>query len=196
MAIQVTGKNIDAGEAYKAYVTERIAQVFDKFIGPELSGHARLEKERGRFHTLFSVRLRTGLLVEVRGEGDDAYASADSAAVRLEKRVRRYKRRLKDHHDTASRRAIAPEMQASDYVVQVDDEGQDQIQETTPAPLVIAETEIQLHEWPVSEAVLQLDLTDRAFLLFRNAANGAINLVYRREDGNIGWLDPKLDGTG
>lgn len=196
MAIQITGKNIEAGEAYKAYVTERIAHVFNKFIGPELSGHARLEKERGRFHTHFSVRLRTGLSIEVHGVGPDAYASADSAAERLEKRVRRYKRRLKDHHDTASLRAIAPEMQASDYVVQVDDEGQDQFQDTTPAPLVIAETEIKLHEWPVSEAVLQLDLTDRRFLLFRNAANGAINLVYRREDGNIGWLDPKPDGMG
>lgn len=196
MAIQVTGKNIDAGEAYKVYVTERIAQVFDKFIGPELSGHARLEKERGRFHTHFSVRLRTGLSIEVHGEGADAYASADSAAERLEKRVRRYKRRLKDHHDTASLREIAPEMQANDYVVQIDDEAQVQSHQANPAPLVIAETEIKLQEWPVSEAVLQLDLTDRAFLLFRNAANGAINLVYRREDGNIGWVDPKLDGTG
>jgi ribosomal subunit interface protein len=188
MSIQVTGKHIDTGEAYQAYVAEKINSVLNKYIGPEISGHVRVEKERGRFHTACSIRLLTGLLLEAHGEGDDAYASADAAVERMEKRVRRYKRRLKGHHNGAPHSSWAAQSAAADYVVQIDDE--EAATADGAGPVIIAETARALREMPVSEAVMQLDLTEDHFLLFRNAASGEVNVVYRRPDGNVGWIDP------
>jgi ribosomal subunit interface protein len=195
MTLQVTGKNVEVGEAFQTYVADRLALVLGKYIGPQLSGHVRVEKERGRFHTGCSVRLRTGLELEATGEGGDAYASADSALDRLEKRVRRYKRRLKKHHSHAQGEK-APETSASDYVVQVSEEQDSATHDgVDEAPVIVAETELRIGELAVSEAVMRLDLTEAPFLVFRNAANGEINVVYRRPDGNVGWIDPKLNGA-
>lgn len=190
MTIQITGKNVDAGDAYKTYITDKLSVVLEKYIGPEISGHIRLEKERNRFHTLCSIRLRTGLLLEANGEAADAYASADAALEHLEKRVRRYKRRLKSHHNGRGNSNSARDMLANDYVVQIGaNDGKDEPE--TDAPVIIAESERGIRELPVSEAVMQLDLTESAFMVFRNAGHGGLNVVYRRSDGNIGWIDPK-----
>ncbi|MBU2582391.1 MAG: ribosome-associated translation inhibitor RaiA [Alphaproteobacteria bacterium] len=191
MTLQVTGKNVDAGDAYKTYIMDKISTVLEKYIGPEIGGHVRLEKERSLFRTDCSIRLRTGLLVESHGTGGDAYASADAAVERLEKRVRRYKRRLKDHHHGRQNGAALPaELPARDYVLQVtDDEGEEQ-EKTDHHPMIIAETERGIRELTVGEAVMHLDLGESQFLIFRNAGNGGINVVYRRPDGNVGWVDP------
>lgn len=190
MTIQVTGKNIGAGEAFQIYVTDKITDVLDKYIGPELSGHVRVEKSKVGFRTDCSLRLKTGLLLEAHGEGVDAYAAADAAIERLDKRVRRYKRRLKSHHHGSTDMADRA-TGTNEYVVQVEDEN-----DTAPiaeTPVIVAETEGQLQEMTVSEAVMQLDLTDKAFLLFRNAAHGRVSVVHRRPDGHIGWIDPQAD---
>jgi len=188
MTIQVTGKNVDAGAAFQTYVTDKTRAVLDKYIGPEISGHVRIEKVRGQFATNCSIRLRTGLTLEAHGTGQDAYGSADAALEKLEKRVRRYKRRLKDHHHGLGVGEI-PHSNADDFVVQIPDEGVE-IEENSSEPVIIAETERAIREFAVSEAVMQLDLTDEAFLVFRNAARGEINVVYRRDDGNIGGVNP------
>ncbi len=193
MTIQITGKNVDAGEAYKSYILSKISGVLEKYVGPELSGHVRLEKERVGFRTNCSIRLRTGLQVEAHGDGADAYGSADAMVERLEKRVRRYKRRLKSHHngrDTAD----GPEEFARDYTVRVTDD--DQGEEKGDAPIIIAEAERGIRDLTVGEAVMHLDLSDNQFLVFRNASNGGLNVVYRRTDGNIGWIDPAGKANG
>lgn len=191
MPIQLTGKNVQASEAFKEYITAKLSESLEKYIGPEISGHIRLEKERGRFRTDCSLRLKTGLLLETHGEGPDAYASADAAVERMDKRLRRYKRRLKSHsnHHTARQNGDAVrEFTASDYTVRADDS--DDIEPAREAhPVIIAEAERAIPEFPVSEAVMQLDLTDRTFFVFRNASHGGLNVVYRREDGHIGWID-------
>lgn len=197
MTIQVTGKNVDAGEAYKSYILSKISGVLEKYIGPELSGHVRLEKERVGFRTNCSIRLRTGLQVEAHGDGADAYGSADAAVERLEKRVRRYKRRLKSHHngrDAAS--AESREEFARDYTVQVSDDEQSETK--GEAPIIIAEAERGIRDLSVGEAVMHLDLSENQFLVFRNASHGGLNVVYRRVDGHIGWIDPagKANGAG
>ena len=190
MTIQVTGRNIEAGEAFQLYVTDKISDVLDKYIGPELSGHVRVEKAKVGFRTDCSLRLRTGLLVEAHGEGIDAYASADAAIERLDKRVRRYKRRLKSHHhDSGDMQERATGL--IEYVVQTEDE--ESGGKIAACPVIVAETEGLLQEMTVSQAVMQLDLTDKAFLLFRNAAHGRISVVHRRPDGNFGWIDPKAE---
>jgi ribosomal subunit interface protein len=188
MTIKVTGKNIEAGEAFQTYVTGKLASVLEKYIGPEVGGHVRVEKERGRFRTLCSILLRTGLPLEAQGEGGDAYSSADVALERLEKRVRRYKRRLKNHHHGTVSYSPPAETAATDYVVKV---GEETDAHESDAPLVVAESDRIVREMTVSEAVMRLDLTEDAFLVFRNAGHGGINIVYRRADGNIGWIDPQ-----
>ena len=203
MSIQVTGKNIETGAALQDYIESKVGEVLDKYIGPELGGHVRIEKERGVFRTSCSIRLRTGLLLEAQGEGADAYASADAAIERLDKRVRRYKRRLKNHHNGAEHGTAWPEETAPDYVVGVPDDPHDDAHHAAgaavggngaaddhAAPLIVAETTRVLKELPVSAAVMQLDLTEEPFLLFRNAGTGTLNIVYRRSDGHIGWVDP------
>ncbi len=192
MTLQVTGKNVDAGEAYKDYISEKIGTVLEKYIGPELSGHVRLEKEKSSFRTDCSIRLRTGLLLETHGLGHDAYSSADAAVERLEKRVRRYKRRLKDHHSRASEAAALSSL-ANDYVVQVNDDEADGAT-TADHPIIIAESERSVSMMSVGEAVMRLDLGESNVFVFRNAGNKQINVVYRRPDGNVGWVDLHSDG--
>ena len=192
MTLQVTGKNIDVGDSFKSYVGEKIDAAVEKYVGQHLAAHVRVEKERGRFHTNCSVRLRSGLMLETTGNGADAYASADDAFEHLEKRLRRYKRRLKSRHHASNGHAQAPEIRVTDSVIELVEETEDSVAANATAdhPVVVAETGRSIREVPVNEAVMQLDLTEDAFLVFRNAANGEINVVYRRKDGNIGWIDP------
>ena len=193
MTLQVTGKNVEAGEAFKIYITDKLGDSLEKYIGPEISGHIRLEKERGRFRTDCSIRLKTGLLLESHGEGADAYASADAAVERMDKRLRRYKRRLKSHHSGHGRDHSAGEIAANDYTVRADEDDTDATAVLSEHPVIIAEAERGIKQLPVSEAVMQLDLTDKSFLVFRNAAHGGLNVVYRRADGHIGWIDANVE---
>ena len=190
MNIQFTGKNVDPGEAYKTYVSEKLSTSLEKYIGGDIAGHIRLEKERSLFRTDCSIRLRSGLLLEARGDADDAYASADAAVEHLEKRVRRHKRRLKSHH--SRRNPPLNEVVARDYTVRADTNDGDS---GGNDPIIIAESERGIPELPVSEAVMHLDLTESSFLVFKNAGHGGLNVVYRRQDGHIGWIDPKPGET-
>ena len=184
MTIQVTGKNLDVGEALRSYVQERVASTVEKFIGRQPTGHVRIEKGRGEFRTDCTIHLWQGMSLEAHGVAPDAYQSADLACERLEKRVRRYTRRLKKHGGGEIPRKQTP---AADYVIQAAKEEHEERDEDNP--IVIAETETVVHEMAVSDAVMQMDLSDRPFVVFRNASHGEINVVYRRDDGNIGWID-------
>jgi ribosomal subunit interface protein len=184
MTIQVTGKNLDVGEALRGYVQERIAATVEKYIGRSPNGHVRVEKDHGEFRTNCTIHLWQGLSLEAHGSAPDAYQSADRACERLEKRVRRYTGRLKRHGANTARK----ETPATSYVLQSPQEGQEERDEDNP--IIIAEAETIVHEMAVSDAVMQMDLSDQPFVLFRNATSGEINVVYRRDDGNIGWIDP------
>lgn len=183
MTIQVTGKNLDVGEALRGYVQERVVHTVEKFIGRAPSGHVRIEKEHGEFRTNCTIHLWQGMSLEAHGVAADAYQSADRACEHLEKRVRRYKRRVKRHGGGETPRKQTP---ATDYVIQAL-QGEERDDDN---PVIIAEAESPVHEMAVSDAVMQMDLSDRPFVLFRNASHGEINVVYRRDDGNIGWIDP------
>ncbi|MGI8853103.1 MAG: ribosome hibernation-promoting factor, HPF/YfiA family [Methyloceanibacter sp.] len=184
MTIQVTGKNLDVGEALRSYVQERLASTVEKFIGRQPTGHVRIEKGRGEFRTDCTIHLWQGMSLEAHGVATDAYQSADLACERLEKRVRRYTRRLKKHGGGETPRK---QTQAAYYVIQAAPEEHEERDEDNP--IVIAEAETVVHEMAVSDAVMQMDLSDRPFVVFRNASHGEINVVYRRDDGNIGWID-------
>jgi ribosomal subunit interface protein len=185
MTIQVTGKNLDVGEALRSYVQERVVHTVEKFIGREPAGHVRIEKEHGEFRTNCTIHLWQGMSLEAHGMAPDAYQSADRACERLEKRVRRYKRRLRRHGGGETPRK---QTAATSYVIQASQEEREESDEDNP--IIIAEAETPVHEMAVSDAVMQMDLSDQSFVVFRNASHGEINVVYRREDGNIGWIDP------
>lgn len=189
MTIQVTGKNVDAGEAFKVYISDKIKTVLDKYLDRDLTGHIRLEKERGLFKTACSLKLASGLLLEANGEAGDAYHSADAAVERLEARLRRHRQRLKNHHNMPRDGIVSEDvLNGRDYVLSLaDDDVETEVLEDNP--LVIAETTRPIRELPVSEAVMQLDVSEENFLVFRNARHGGLNVVYRRTDGNIGWID-------
>lgn len=184
MTIQVTGKNLDVGDALRSYVLDRVMHTVEKFIGRETTGHVRIEKEHGEFKTNCSIHLWQGMSLEAQGVAPDAYQSADLACERLEKRVRRYKRRLKRHGGESPRKQTP----ATDYVIQAAREEHGERDEDNP--VIIAEVETPVHEMAVRDAVMQMDISDRPFVVFRNASDGEINVVYRRDDGNIGWIDP------
>lgn len=192
MTLQVTGKNLDVGEALRSYVIERIGQALDKYFGDSPAGHVRIRKERSNFLTDCSIQLRSGLTLQAHGESQDAYASADMALERLEKRLRRYKRRLKNHHGSGS--TLNPSTREPYYVIQADQD--EDLEPDGDNPVIIAETHTEIPGLSVSDAVMQMDLSDKPFLIFRNAGHGRMNIVYRRPDGNIGWIDPGATSGG
>ena len=145
-----------------------------------------VEKEHGEFMTQCSVHLRSGLSLQSQGRAGEAYASVDEAMDRLEKRLRRYKRRLKNHHGAG--RSDGEDLTAVDYTIRQSDDTE--IDDVEVGPAIIAETQMAIRELSVGDAVMEMDLAERTFVIFKNASNGRMNVVYRRGDGNIGWIDP------
>ncbi len=186
MTIQITGKNLDVGETLREYAHSRLMEMLEKYVGGAFPGHIRIEKNKNQFSTNCSVDLWSGLSLHSHGDSDNPHASVDLALERLDKRLRRYKSRLRDHHNKQNN--SIPELSAIDYTVGHEEEDEIKPEELNPA--IIAEKQTIIRELPVSDAVMELDLANRPFLLFKNAGHGRINIVYRREDGNIGWIDP------
>ncbi|MEM1380462.1 MAG: ribosome-associated translation inhibitor RaiA [Pseudomonadota bacterium] len=188
MDIQVTGKGIDLGEALQLHVRDAITGGIRKYFDRGAEANVNFGKDGSFLTTEATVHLASGVFLAANGRGGDAYAAFDQAMERLEKRVRRYKRRLKDHH--AKGREPLPAEAASSYVIQgsPQDGAHDESGEGD-APLVIAESATSLREMTVTDAVLQLDVGDSPVVVFRNAGNGTLSVVHRREDGNIGWIE-------
>lgn len=186
MAIRVSGKNLDIGDSLRAQVEGRVAAALAKYADGRGSGHVIVSRDGIGFRTECVVNLGSGMTLEATGSAPDAYASFDQSALRIEKRMRRYKRRIKDRLGDARDRPAAAE---SAYAIL---EAPDEEDEPPPEyhPVVIAETTRPLNKLSVSEAVVELDLAGSPVLVFRHAGNGRVNVVYRRGDGTIGWVDP------
>lgn len=187
MPFRVSGKNIDIGEALRDRVAARIAEAFGKYFDGGYSGHVTVGKEGFGFRTECAVHLDSGITLQAEALAADAYASADQAAIRIEKRLRRYHRRLKDR--PAIRADGAPEPAASSYVIAAPEpDANEEVIEFNP--VIIAESTTALKHLSVSEAVMELDMTGAPVVVFLHAGHGRVNLVYRRADGHIGWIDP------
>jgi ribosomal subunit interface protein len=187
MALRVSGKHMDIGDAFRTRIEDRIDDALSKYFDRGADGHVTVEKAGSRFTTDCTLHLNSGIVLQATGEALDPQASFDVAAERIEKRLRRYKRRLKSHHGSSAAERM------EEYAYRVLEAVPDTDDETVPdnyAPVVVAETSLALSTMPVSSAVLQLDLQDNPVYVFRNAGSGDVNLVYRRADGNIGWIDP------
>ena len=197
MSIQVTGTNLDVGAALRSYALDRLDAAIDKYVSGEHDGHVRVEKTRQGFEVRCSVRLDWGLELQASGESGDAHGAIDAAVERLDKRLRRHKRRLVDRHHSAPKGGGTVGMQATDYVL-AGEEAADEAATASEdgAPAIVAETQKSVLTHSVSDAVMALELSDEQCLMFRNAGTGRLNVIYRRTDGNIGWIDPSEESTG
>jgi ribosomal subunit interface protein len=186
MSFRVSGKNLDIGDALRERINDRIAETVGKYFDGGYSGHATLAKDGFGFRTECAIHLDSRITLHAEGIAPDAYASADQAAARIEKRLRRYHRRLKDHR---AERNDEQSIDAASYIIAApEDEGETESGAFTP--VIIAESTTALKRLSVSDAVTELDMTGAPVVVFRHAAHGGINIVYRRADGHFGWIDP------
>lgn len=182
MTIQIAGRHMDVGDALRERIADGLEAAVTKYFDRSFDGNVTVEKRGHEVLTDCSVHLPSGIVLQSSGTASDPYASLEDSLEKMEKRVRRYHRRLKDHH----KRAPMPSEPAAAFVIQ----GTDDEEPAGDAPLIVAESASDVKTMSVSEAVMQLELSETPAVLFRNVKHSGLNMVYRREDGNIGWVDP------
>lgn len=189
MSLRISGKNIDVGEALRGQAEERVAAAVSKYYEGGYQGHVTVDKDGSAFRTDGVLHLSSGITLEASATAHDPYASLDKMAERIEKRLRRYKRRLKDRSASNGRDAG---IEIPSYVIAAPDDDIEDFDGTSAGdnPVIVAEATKSLHVRTVGDAVAELDLTGAPVVVFRHAGNGRMNIVYRRRDGNIGWIDP------
>jgi ribosomal subunit interface protein len=204
MQIQVSGRHVDVGEALRTRISDELLASIGKYFGRGGDADVVLSREGHSFRIECAVKLASGQHLQSHGLGADAHGAFSQALAKIETRIRRYKQRLKSHSVAAE--AKAAELSAS-YVLRAPPEADDQDDDwdlgdddSPPAAMVIAESQAELKTMTVSMAVMELDLTEQQAIVFRNVAHGGLSVVYRRADGNIGWIDPErtknLNGGG
>lgn len=186
MTLRIAGKQMDIGDAFRVRIEERIGEAIDKYFDGGFAGNVTVEKVGSRYGADCRLHLHSGAVLQATGEAHDPQAAFEAAADRIEKRLRRYKRRLKAH-------PLGNNEEAHDIAYRVmeplDEEGEEEMPEGF-SPAVVAESTLQMRTMSVASAVIQLDLTDSPVYVFRNSKGNGVNIVYRRADGNIGWIDP------
>lgn len=195
MPLRVSGKNVDIGQALREHINAQVSDALGKYFDGTYTGHVVVEREGPGYNVDCSIHLSTGTILQSHAVGHDVYPSVDQAIERIAKRLRRYKRKLKSHHvhDAREREEPAYEpLDAQSYVLEAPQDDEDELPDDF-APVVVAETTQKIATATVGKAVMDLDMTGAPVVVFRNAGTGAINVVYRRRDGNIGWIDPALN---
>lgn len=190
MTLRISGKSISVGEVLRGRISERTEEVLRKYFDGNFSGHITLSKDGFGFRTDCALHLDSGITLEADANAPDAYASADLALLMIEKRLRRYKNRLKDRSARKAHAASAAlaELDAPSYVIEAP--GESDGEAAGYSPVIIAEATTSLKRMSVSEAVMELDFTGAPCLVFQHGSNGRVNIIYRRADGNVGWIDP------
>ena len=188
MHIQVKGKQIDIGAALTGHVEGSLADTVSKYFDRPVDVSVTFSPDGKAFRCDCHVHLPTGITAQSGGKGQDAYAAFDQSAERIEKQLRRYKRRLRDH--ARSRKSPVDEGPARSYVLAASVAEEDSDEPESLQPVIVAETSESVQSLSVGEAVMQMELANRPFLMFRHEVSGRINLVYQRADGAVGWTDP------
>jgi ribosome hibernation promoting factor len=191
MRIQVSGKQIDIGDALRSHVEDRLQDAVAKFFDRPVEAVVTFSRDRHEFCADASVHLPTGLTVQAKSRADDIYAAFEGAVDRMEKQLRRYKRRLKDHH--RNRENPIDAIGAQSYILAGGQEHEEADEPETLQPVIVAEMETRVPHLSVGEAVMHMELAGAQLLVFRNEKHGGVNVVYMRDDGNIGWIDPRND---
>ncbi len=188
MDIRVSGHQVETGEALQGHVETRLSGIASKYFSKALSAHGTFGRgPHERFTSDIVMHVMQGLVLKGRGEAQTAHVAFDQAAERIEKQLRRYMRRLQDHHSQS-----AHALKAEEAAYTVFDSGDAEADAPLPdAPVIVAEMSVDIPESTVSDAVMLMDLRNTPALLFKNTGTGRHNMVYRREDGTIGWVEPK-----
>ncbi len=194
MHVIVKGKQVDVGDALSTYIDEHLNERVSKYFDNAIDAHVTLSRKNRDFHIECNVHIGSGIDVAASASHHDAHACFDATAERIDKQLRRYKRRLKDHHGKERAKAkmamaaqayiIAPEPDEPETELEVSNEWQ---------PIIIAETSEDIPDCSVGEAVMRMDLANLPAMMFHNSGTKGLNVVYRRTDGNIGWIDPKIE---
>ena len=197
MQVQVSGKHVDVGEALRSRVTDEILTSIGKYFDRGGDAEVVVSKEGHSFRVDCQVTLASGQALQSHGLSGDAHGAFGVALHKIESRIRRYKHRLRSHSTAATAKAAET---AALYVLRAPDgvdgdDWDDDHVDGPPSAMVIAETMAPLRTMTVSMAVMELDLTESQTIVFRNAAHGGLSVVYRRPDGNIGWIDPERTGS-
>jgi len=191
MQIQINGKQIDIGDALRLHVETRIKDAIGKYAERAVNGQITFSRDGAAFKCDAKISLPTGIMTQAAGGAHEIYAAFDACLEKLEKQLRRYKRRLKDHH--AERREPIEATAAAAYVIAGGAEHTDEDAEpATLDPVIVAEMTMDIQKISAGEAVMQMELAQAPFLIFRNERHGGLNVVFRRDDGNIGWVDPEI----
>jgi len=188
MQIQVKGKQIDVGESLTSHVESQLTAAVAKYFDRPVDATVTFSRDGGALRCDAQVHLPTGIVAQSSATAQDIYVAFEQGADRIEKQLRRYKRRLRDHRRQGKDPVVAAPAPA--YVLAAPAFEQEADEPETLNPMIVAETTQNIQSLSVGEAVMQMELADREHLLFRNDANGRINLVYKRKDGNVGWIDP------
>ncbi len=192
MQIAVNGKQFQIGDSLRGHIDQSIRQISEKYFSNPIDATVTMSRDGGNVRSDISVHVGRRILIQGQAQDPDAYASFDGAAAKIDKRLRRFKRRLRDHDHQAP---AHESMEAQEVVFAAEsdlEEGAATAQEDAEwRPVVVAEMATRIDTMTVESAVMHMELSETTVLMFRNAAHGEINVVFRRSDGNIGWIDPK-----
>lgn len=187
MRYQISGKQIDIGAALQNHVQTELGEVVSKYAQRPTDAHVVFSRSAHEYVCEATVHLSTGLTAQAKAHATEIYAAFDSCCEKMDKQLRRYKRRLKDHHKD---RAEPVELFGASSYILASEEPDAQSEPDSLQPMIVAEMETKIPSLSVGEAVMQMELAGAPVLVFRNESKDGLNVVYRREDGNIGWIDP------
>jgi ribosomal subunit interface protein len=187
MRYQISGKQIDVGEALQTHVKTELGGTVEKYSQRPTDAIVIFSRNAHEFLCEATVHLSTGLTAAAKGQATEVYAAFEACREKMDKQLRRYKRRLKDHHRD---RSEPVEFAGAPMYVLAANGGSQEAEPETLQPMIIAEMEAQIPSLSVGEAVMQMELTGAPLLVFRNEKSGGVNVVHRRDDGNFGWIDP------
>lgn len=192
MQLTVKGRHLDTGDAFRRHAEDSLSAIFGKYFGDAIEANVTLSREAHLYRAQISAHVGRGIELQASGEADAVYPAFDAAADRLSKRLRRHKRRLRDH--SAPQKAAEAEVErlmAREVVLSADELPDEASGDGAGEPVVVAELEMEVPDLTVHEAVMRLDLAELPALMFRNRAHGGLNMVFRRPDGHVGWIDPR-----
>lgn len=192
MRTQISGKQIDIGDALSTHVRTEITETIEKYGQSPTDAVVTFSRDAYKFLCDVVVHLSTGLTVQARGHAGEIYAAFEACRLKMDKQLRRYKRRLKDHY--RARSEPVEFSAAGTYVLSGDEDAWKTEDDSGLQPIIVAEMETRVPTLSVGDAVMQMELSGSPMLVFRNEKHGGVNVVHRREDGNVGWIDPRNAG--
>lgn len=189
MQLSVKGKQLNVGDALRTHVSDSLSRILGKYFGDAIEVGVTFSRDSHMYRAVVAAHVGRGIQIQAQGEAGEPYPAFDIAADRLAKRLRRYKGRLRDHHKETG---PAPEtLSAQQYILAGESDQEIAEDAAEGRPVIVAEMTTEIPSLTVSEAVMRMDLADQPALMFRNSSHSGLNMIYRRADGNIGWIDPR-----